>query len=132
MCVPIAELPLPLPLGNKSSSNPKAIPTSPSAVRLAAKLEKPTATEAEAEAEAVAIADRSVRCSLLYVLNVASKPKFRLNLAKANRCIVAIATAKSERADASTKLHKSLFAKKNRLSLDGRGKGEGGIEAPSP
>ncbi len=39
------------------------------------------------------------RCSPQYVPSVAKKPKYRSSLAKAGRCIVAIATTRLDRAD---------------------------------
>ena len=43
--------------------------------------------------------DPNVKCFLLYATSVAKTPRFRSNPAKANQCIVASATIKSNLAD---------------------------------
>ena len=89
-------LPLPSALGNKSSSLPEAIPTSPSAVPHAARKGKHGSMATVATAiEMIAMATGlNAKCFLQCAPSVAKRPRFRSSPAKIGQCIVAIATVR--------------------------------------
>ncbi len=76
-------------LRNKSSSNLKAILTSPSAVRHAAKQGKQSVTETVATA-----IDPGAKCSLRYAPNAVKKLKYHSSPVKVDQCIVVSATVR--------------------------------------
>ncbi len=83
-----------LQLVSKSSSSLKAILMSPSAVRHAVKQEGQSVPEIVATAPG-----HHAKCSRQYVLSVARKLKCLSNPVKVDRCIVVIATVRSDRAN---------------------------------
>ena len=78
-------------LRNKSSSNPKVILTSPSAVPHAAKQGRHSVTELVATGP-------SGRCSRQYAPSVAKKPKYHLSPAKVDQYTVVIAITRPDKA----------------------------------
>ena len=90
--VPIAELLSLSALTSKSFSNPGAILMIPSAVPRAARQGSQSATETVAT-------EPHVRCFLQHAPSAARIPKYPLNLVVIGRCIVAIATEKSDQVD---------------------------------
>ena len=86
--VPIVDVNSPSALRTRSFSNPKAILTSPNVAPNAVRQGNHSGTKA------VATAIDHVRCSLRFVLSVASKLKYRSSHAKTDQCIAAIATVK--------------------------------------
>jgi len=99
--VPIVGLPSLSALGNKSSSNLKALPMSLSVVPHAVEPTKHSVPTMETTATVP-----SGKCFLPSTPSVGKTRKYRLSLVKADRCIVAIATIRSDSAD-----HASLFLK---------------------
>ena len=90
--VPIVELALRSALTSKNSLRLEAIPTIQSAAHHVAKPGRQGLTETVAT-------DHHARCFLRHVPSAARIPKYPLNLAKADRCIVATAIVKSELVD---------------------------------
>jgi len=86
--VPTVGLLSPLALRNKSSFKLKAILTSPSVVRHAARQGNQSVTETVATAKG----RPGAKCSPRYVPSVVKKPKYRSSRARVDRCIVASAT----------------------------------------
>ena len=89
--VPIAVLPSLSALRSKSSSHLKVILMTPSDVPRAVKPGSQSVTEIAALARGL-----DAKCSLQYVLSVVKPRKYRLSLARADRCTVAIATVRSK------------------------------------
>jgi len=74
-------------VADQSSSPPKGMLTSPSAVLPAAK---------QGEQSAPGIAESGAKCSLQCALSVAKKHKYRFSLERAGRSIAVIATTRSD------------------------------------
>ena len=101
--VPIVGLPSLSALRNKSFSNLRAILMSPSAVPHVAKQGRQSDTEIVTTATGP-----HAKCFLQYAPSVAKIPKYPLNLVLVDQCIVAIATAKSDRVDSAVLNLKSI------------------------
>ena len=84
----------PLPLRTKSSSNPRAIPMSPSAVPRVDRQGRQSGTRV-----VVAATGSHARCFLPHAPSAAKTPKCLSSLPLAGRSIAAIVTEKSDRAD---------------------------------
>jgi hypothetical protein len=84
-----------LALGNKNNLCQEAILTSLSVVPHVARKGKHGSTETVAAAMAMTATDLYAKCSPRDAPSVAKTPKYPLNLAVVDRCIVAIAIAKS-------------------------------------
>jgi len=95
------ELPSPSALGNKSSSNLKALPMSLSVVPHAVEPTKRSVPVAETTATVP-----SGKCFVPSTPGVGKTWKYRLSLLKIDQCIVAIVTIRSDLAD-----HASLLLK---------------------
>jgi len=89
-------LPSPSALGNKSSLLPEAILTSLSAVHHVAKQGRHGSTAMGAIAMEMIATGPNAKCSLRYAPSVAKIPRCRLNPAKVDQCIAAIATIRSD------------------------------------